>query len=364
MNEYKQYFVRLLAIINIVVGFGIVLSIASHNILPGNITWIQITGLIFPIMAIIALSLLVFFVIIKSKFRVISLLIVIISLTSFPRNFQLTFFNQSTPDNSDLKLVTYNVQRFGIDNNIEKSPAIRDSIISFLIKENADIYCIQEYHSADNNLYEPLKNIRDNLNSITYYYESYFNPRYNQLSGLAIFSCYQAINKGKLKFTGSRTFGIYIDIIVNHDTIRLYNIHLASIKLEPADLDFVTTTNPGKDNHSSTLEIYHKLANAYTLREKQINEIKKEIIASPYPVLLCGDFNDSPNSWAYSEVNSILNDAFKSKGNGIGRTYNGPIPLLRIDYIFTESTYYIKGFHRPMISWSDHFPISAIISKH
>lgn len=364
MNEYRQYFIRLLAIFNIAVGFVIGLSVASHNISPGSIAWIQITGLIFPIMAIIALCMFAFFAIIRSKFTIVSLLIVIVSLTCFPRNFQFTFLNKSTPNIDELKLVTYNVQRFGIDKNSEEAPSTRDSIINFLTKENADIYCIQEYHSAGDNLYGPLKKIRDNLHTITYYYESYFNPRYNQLSGLAIFSNYQAVNKGKLKFTGSRTFGIYIDIVINQDTVRLYNIHLASIKLEPADLDFVTTPNPGKDNHSSTLEIYHKLANAYKLREKQINAIKKEINSSPFPVLLCGDFNDSPNSWAYSEINAILNDAFKSKGTGLGITYNGPIPLLRIDYIFTESTYDIVGFHIPKISLSDHFPVSAIISKH
>ncbi len=363
MFGIKQYFSKIIAFLNVIVGIGIVLSVIAHNISPGKIAFLQITGLVFPSLAMLSLAFLLYFILTKRKFVVISLLIVLISLSSYPRNFQITIFNKSVPEKNDIKLLTYNVQRFGISNNNEGSQATRDTILNFLIKENAGIYCLQEYHSTSGSLYGPLKKIRDTLGAATYYYESYYNPRYNQLSGLAIFSDYKAIDKGKLKFQGSRTFGIYLDLLINSDTVRLFNIHLASIKLQPADLDYVTNTHPDKDNKSSSIEIYHKLADAYKLREKQINLIRKEINKSPYPVILCGDFNDSPNSWAYNNISSELNDAFREKGNGLSKTYNGPIPMLRIDYIFTDDFYKAKGYHRYRHHWSDHFPISSIITK-
>ena len=364
MSGLKQFINKLLAIANIALGIGIVLVTISHNISPGVAAWIQITGLLFPLMAILSVIFLIYFAYSKSKFVFLSLLIVVISFSRYQENFQITFNNQVKPEQEDeFKLLSYNVQRFGINNKNEGLLTTRDTILNFLTAEDADIYCIQEYNSTSSNLYEPLKKIRDNLGAATYYYESYYNPRYNQLSGLVIFSGFQAVNKGKLKFTGSRTFGIFMDIIMNNDTVRVFNIHLASIKLQPEDLDYVLTTNPKKVNQINSIEIYNKLANAYKLREKQVEQLSDEIEQSPYPVILCGDFNDNPNSWAYYQINSLLKDSYKKKGMGLSKTYNGPIPLLRIDYIFYDDNFKTIGYKRYRTYWSDHFPISAIISQ-
>lgn len=263
-----------------------------------------------------------------------------------------------------IKVLSYNVQQFGEQTKNQSSLATKSDIINFLLDQNADIVCLQEYHSANNQLYKPLKEIRDILSAKTYYYESYFNPKYNQLSGLVTFSKYKAINKGKLKFTGSRTFGIYTDVVIKNDTIRIFNIHLASIKLKPGDLDFVV--NPEADNSddlkSHTSDIYRKLIQAYLFREKQLKYLVNEIKSTKYEIILCGDFNDTPSSWIYKQLEQHLNDAFVKKGMGIGRTYAGPLPFLRIDYILTGTSFSIVGFTRHNLIKSDHFPISAIIT--
>lgn len=364
-NNNFSIFISLLFTVNIIVGVVLILSTFSASFSPSNNIWIQAFGLVYPVVFIIASIFLIYWIAVKNKLALISLIFVLVGFSNFFNNFQVTLVNSSDKKQDQTKVLTYNVQNFSERNKNIPALEIKSEILNFLIEQDADIVCVQEYHSTSGNLYKPLKKIRDTLDASTYYYESYFNPRNNQLSGLVIFSKYRAVNKGKLKFTGSRTFGIYTDVIIDNDTVRVFNIHLASIKLKPEDLDFVI--NPETENseelksHSS--EIYRKLLLAYELREKQLGYLLKKIKATNFDIILCGDFNDTPSSWAYGQLNNYLDDSFVEKGMGIGRTYAGPLPFLRIDYILATEGYRTFGFTRHDLKKSDHYPISAIIQK-
>ncbi len=308
---------------------------------------------------------LIYWIVTKSRLSAFSLVILLFGFNNFFNNFQLSLINSVDKQPDQIKVLSYNVQNFGEQKRSQSTIENKSEITNFLLNQNADIVCIQEYYSTNDQLYKPLKEIRDTLSANTYYYESYFNPKYNQLSGLVTFSKYKAVNKGKLKFTGSRTFGIYTDVLINNDTVRIFNIHLASIKLKPEDLDFVV--NPEAENSdnlkSHTSDIYQKLVQAYLLREKQLKYLVEEIKSTKYEIILCGDFNDTPSSWIYKQLQKYLTDTFVKKGMGIDRTYAGPLPFLRIDYILTGNSFNIVGFTRHNILKSDHFPISAIMSR-
>ncbi len=83
---------------------------------------------------------------------------------------------------------------------------------------------------------------------------------------------------------------------------------------------------------------------------------------SPHPVIVCGDFNDVPNSYAYTTIGKGLNNAFAEKGSGIGRTFAAISPTLRIDNIFADKKFEIKQFVRIKKRLVDHFPIIADVS--
>lgn len=349
--------------INIVAGIILILSTLAGSIPPSQNSWIQAFGLIYPMILIVNLIFLIYWIISKSKLAFFTLIIILIGYNNIFNNFQISLFNSSENEANQVELLSYNVQNFKERDRKTYNPATKHKIINFLIETDADIICLQEYHSTNTNLYEPLKEIRDTLGVETYYYESYFNPKYNQLSGLVIFSKYKAVNKGKLKFQGSRTFGIYTDIIINMDTVRIFNIHLASIKLIPEDIDFVV--NPEADNSeelkSHYSNIYNKLIQAYQLREKQLKILIEKIESTEHRIILCGDFNDTPSSWVYNQILNYLGDTFFEKGTGIDRTYAGPLPFLRIDYILTGDEISTCGFTRHNLKQSDHYPISAIV---
>ena len=154
-------------------------------------------------------------------------------------------------------------------------------------------------------------------------------------------------------------------MIIDYDTVRVFNIHLASIRLQESDIGFVLNPdfNDQKSFTNQSATIYAKLTDAFVLRELQMKNVISDINSCPYPIILCGDFNDTPSSYVYTSLNKHLTDTFIIKGNKLSRTYAGNIPFLRIDYIFTSKHFKVNYFERVKKNYSDHFPLISIISR-
>lgn len=355
----KNIFVSL----NFVLVVALVFSLLASKIPPSSNPLFSAFGLIYPILLITNGLFVLLWVVVRSKMFALSLVVILFGYSNLSQNIQFSFSKTDRIPTEAIHLITYNVQRFGLSISEEDSGKTRKEILQYLKDENPGIVCLQEYHGKGKTLYEPLQEMKEELGATAYYYESYFNPRYQQLTGLVLYSKYEAVNKGKLKFEGSRTFGIYTDLIINGDTIRVYNIHLASIQLMPADIDFVV--NPGQDKEARlhALKIYSKLSDAFQLREQQMDFLIDEMKASSYPIILAGDFNDTPSSFVYNKISELLEDTFVEKGSGIDRTYAGELPLLRIDFILKSKYFRTLSYKRYKFRYSDHFPISVKISQ-
>lgn len=344
---------------NLIAATALVMAILAAYIPPSKQAIFSIFALIYPFIVSINIVLIIIWIILGKNYWMLSALIILLNFHNFKNNFQLSFKKNHLSNDTVIKVVSYNIQLFATDEKGKDSAFVKENIIEFLREENADIICLQEYHAMDRNVYMPLIELKYSLLKDSYYYESYFSPRFDQLSGLVILSNYQAVNKGKLKFPGSRTFGIYTDLIIQKDTVRVYNIHLASIRLQASDIDFVTKPD-FKDQKlfkSRSMQIYSKLTEAFKLREEQLKTVLKEITTCRYPIILCGDFNDTPSSYVYTALNEHLTDCFIKKGNLLGSTYAGDIPYLRIDFIFTSKKHTVKYFERRKLKFSDHYPI-------
>ena len=106
-----------------------------------------------------------------------------------------------------------------------------------------------------------------------------------------------------------------------------------------------------------------KFRQAFVQRAGQVREIRQIIADSPYHVILCGDFNDTPASFTYKVLGHELHDAFVDSGRGIGRTYIGKLPSFRIDYIFHSETFDSYNFETMDFRYSDHLPIVCDLVK-
>jgi endonuclease/exonuclease/phosphatase family metal-dependent hydrolase len=356
----------ILLILNLLAAVALILATLAGKIPPSKHAVFSALALIYPILIFVNISFVILWIALNKKFWLLSILIILVDLNNLRNNFQLNFNNNKVLDDGLVKIISYNIQLFSTDEKGKDSAFVKDQIVKFLKKEDANIICLQEYHSMDRNVYKPLIQLKYSLLKNSYYYESYFTPRFDQLSGLVIFSDYIAINKGKLKFPGSRTFGIFTDLLIREDTVRVFNIHLASIRLQASDIDFVMKPDlkDQKRFKNRASQIYSKLSEAFKLREAQINTVVSMIKSSPYPIILSGDFNDTPSSYAYSRLCEHLTDNFTKKGKLLGSTYAGDIPYLRIDYIFSSKDFKVNYFERYKKKYSDHYPlISGITFK-
>jgi endonuclease/exonuclease/phosphatase family metal-dependent hydrolase len=148
------------------------------------------------------------------------------------------------------------------------------------------------------------------------------------------------------------------DIVVEKDTVRVFNVHLQSLRFSVLHKAYLE--NPGlntEEDKRTSLNILEKFKLAFQRRKLQADRIRIEIDKSPYPVLVCGDFNDVPNSYAYEIIGKHLQNAFVAKGAGLGRTYQSISPTLRIDHIFTDKQFSIRQFGRLVNKLSDHYAL-------
>ncbi|MBS1935054.1 MAG: endonuclease/exonuclease/phosphatase family protein, partial [Bacteroidetes bacterium] len=153
---------------------------------------------------------------------------------------------------------------------------------------------------------------------------------------------------------------IAADINVNGDTIRVFTTHLQSVLFRSKDFrDLETIKNVDDSVLQASKSIVKKLRHAYSLRSGQADLVRGQLDKSPYPSIICGDFNDVPNSYTYFHIRGNKQDAFIKKGLGIGRTYVNLSPTLRIDYILADPEFSVLQCKRFNLPYSDHHPVVA-----
>jgi endonuclease/exonuclease/phosphatase family metal-dependent hydrolase len=145
----------------------------------------------------------------------------------------------------------------------------------------------------------------------------------------------------------------------------VFNVHLETLRFSPDNREYLNdpSIESGNDIKESKT-ILSKFKKGYLKHHWQSDNVRNEIDKSKFPVIVCGDLNDLPNSYAYNTIGKGLNNVFKEKGSLIGNTYDGISPTLRIDNIFTDKRFSVEQFLRIKKSLSDHFPIIADIIFH
>jgi endonuclease/exonuclease/phosphatase family metal-dependent hydrolase len=187
----------------------------------------------------------------------------------------------------------------------------------------------------------------------------------NRFYGIGTFTRYPIIRKGQISYPGSSSFSIFTDVLIGNDTFRIYNNHLQSFRLKEMERSFLNeiTTSNDKETFNEVMNISQDLKTAFSLRARQANTLKNNINKSPYPVIVAGDFNDTPVSYTYHKIRQGLNDSFVNSGYGAGFTYRGNYPPNRIDYILYDNALINSYFEILRVKYSDHYPIIAYFRK-
>jgi len=167
---------------------------------------------------------------------------------------------------------------------------------------------------------------------------------------------------GEIWYKKSANMAIFTDVLIGSDTVRVFNVHLQSYQIDPRKYEIIDSpVIDEKKDLREIREIGGKLKRAFQIRAEQVREIQKVIDKTHYPIIICGDFNDTPVSYTYQQMRGNLNDAFVSSGSGFGRTYIGKLPSFRIDNIFHSDKYKSYNFHAYDFRASDHLPVSCLL---
>lgn len=286
----------------------------------------------------------------------------IIGLPLHTRYFALGGPKKAKPNKTTVSLMSYNVRLFDKYEWIgDEMFSPKDSILHLIKTEQPAILCLQEY-LVDNSDKPHIRT--ENLlaaNNYAYYYQRTVQEQRKLQFGLATFSTYPIVNKGNVfKGEAQDQFCIYTDIKVDNQIIRVYNMHLQSISFQKEDYQaFLSNEDSDFSRITRLKNMLRKIKAAYAPRVKQAKKILEHIAQSPYPVIACGDFNDTPLSYVYNLFNSKLDDVFRHVGFGTGRTYAGKLPAGRIDYIFTSEEFRPLSFIIHKKVFSDHFALST-----
>ncbi len=357
-----NFILRLLVVLNVLNSCALLFAYLATHVSPNSFIYFSYFGLAYPVWLLVALLFVLFWLFFRAKFALISIITLLIGFNHF-RHFFTFNFSSDAPQRT-VKLVSYNVRIFSLYDKANRVKN-RDEIFTFLQQQNAGIYCFQEYYHQENNTDFVTKEAMIPLLKTPHFHERYTHElSNNRYFGVATFSKYPIINKGDIPFENDpNNYCIYSDIKVNTDTFRVFNAHIGSIRFQANDYKFFNQKgqNDSYVNEAATQRILQRLKVGFEKRAVQAEKVAAYVKESPYPVILCGDLNDTPVSYCYRQFNRLLNDAFVQSGNGIGTTYIGEVPSNRIDYIFYSDQLKSANFTTHNLNCSDHRPISAEI---
>lgn len=310
-----------------------------------------LVSLAYPYILFINILFILFWLLGSSKKAILSLAVILLGYKHLQNYFQL--LPRETTEEG-IEFFSYNVKQFeGLDQQSSRKD-ISGKIFDFLETKNADIICIQEMsHLGSKNL----KNFKEKM-------ERTGLPRYvhaDRSGGPVTFSVFPIIHKGEVQFEGTGNMFIFTDIVTGDDTLRIFNCHLQSYRFTPQDISHLDSISfERQEKNLKEVRLFgSKLKQAFIKRANQVDQLRGQIDQSPYPVIVCGDFNDTPVSYTYQKVKGTLKDAFVQSGSGIGNTYIGRLPSFRIDYILHSDVYKAYNFTIGEVEYSDHYPVSC-----
>jgi endonuclease/exonuclease/phosphatase family metal-dependent hydrolase len=308
----------------------------------------------FPLLSVLTLFMPLFFVFnalfffywgVQFKKRMILSGLVLLMGITFINKFYKFSAKDFPESEKDFTVMSYNVRLLNVFKWIDRDD-VPSQIVSFINDKNPDIVCIQEYStSAD-------------IDLKVYPYKYILMAGDQIKTGQAIFSKFPIINEGNIVFPNSNNNVIFADIKKGKETIRVYNMHLQSIKISPD----VTEINDDINviNQSKSQKLFNRISKAFKQQQQQAELFKEHKKDCQYPLIICGDMNNSAFSYVYRNIKGKLRDSFEEAGKGFGATYKFRYYPARIDYIFADEKMKVKKFESfSNFENSDHYPIMA-----
>jgi endonuclease/exonuclease/phosphatase family metal-dependent hydrolase len=351
----RKILYKILLGVNAFFAFTLLMSYLAVHISPRDFALPAFFGLAYPYLLLINIILAIIWAMLLKFEALISVIVIAIGFTHFSNYIKL--IKPARDKTNTFKVLSYNVRLFNYFEN-KNNTGSEKKILEFLKAQTPDILCLQEFFASGDPAQEETA-IKTALGGKYYSHLKVLGRGKNRFYGIATFSRYPIIRKGEIIHPGSSSLSIYTDVLIRKDTFRIYNNHLQSFRLRSIERSFIEemTASDDKETLDEVKSLSVSLKKGFVMRALQAQVVKDHINRSPYPVIVAGDFNDTPVSYSYRKIRKGLNDSFVNSGYGAGFTYKGNYPPNRIDYILYDNALINSYFEIIKVKYSDHYPI-------
>lgn len=327
-----------------------VLAFLAGYIPPGRSSLVAFAGLGMPAILLLNFLIAVYWIFAKKRWVYLPLAAILLNTGYLLSIFQ---WSPSAPGQTrgkqEILLATYNVGRF---NTGQRNAQLW--VAGELRNKEADIVCFQEYYNDSRTNSDSLGRVL----GLPYRVVEYLPG--SATVGSAIFSRYPIVRSARIPFRVTHNDAIWADIRIGKQIIRVVSCHLQTTNFsrKRKKLDDPAFRNADFSQIDSTFrDISGELKKNFEIRARQAELVCRLIDTTAYPLIVCGDFNDTPSSFAYRRIKGRLKDAFRECGNGYGYTYRGIRRLLRIDYVLYSPDMRCLSYSSPDWTYSDHKPV-------
>ncbi len=345
---------------NIVAAFMLLVAYSASFVDPKTFWPISFFGLAYPLIFIINLAFIVYWLFRYPKFALLSVVCILAGykfIGSYIGFRETTAIEVPKSSQNFLRVLTYNVhnfKKFGSKND----EFTKDQILDIIRKEQPDVLCMQEFFSRHKGDYNFIKLIKEILGTEYYYFEPNTDNGYEAI-GMAIFSKFPITNRGIIHFENTQgNEALFADIKFKNKPVRIYNVHFQSINFKPEDYKYIKEIAKERDVQSSK-RIGSRLKRAFIKRSDQVKIVKAHSERCSSPFVIAGDFNDTPVSFTVNKLTKDLKNSFREKGSGLGITYNGEFPNFQIDYILVSKKIDVKNYLIIDKKLSDHYAVRS-----
>ncbi|MBN1388393.1 MAG: endonuclease/exonuclease/phosphatase family protein [Bacteroidales bacterium] len=350
----KKLLRKILFGLNIIAALALLIAYASVIINPEKIAFPAFFGLAYPYLLLVNIIFIIFWAVNFKREVFVSIIVIALGFNHF-NNF--IRFGKNETGEYDFSLMSYNIRLF---NHYDTQINSEKDIMNYLQSNNPDILCLQEFYlngpvsSIDRRFAEPVSKDYN-------VHKKFVRIKDDRYYGIITFSTFPVIARGDILHPNSASLSIYTDILIDTDTVRIYNNHLQSFKLRGMERSLLEEiyANDEDDTMKELRDLSFSLKQGFARRAYQARILKEHINSCSYPVIVCGDFNDTPISYTYHKIRKGLKDAFVESGSGAGFTYKGKYPSNRIDYILYDKKLISNGYTTDRVKHSDHYPITA-----
>ncbi len=355
-----------------VVVAGLSLSFATRYIQPSILFFPSLAGLGFWVWLLLGGILVVLYVLLLRKRSVLLLICLLLNYN----NIVACFRGKGAPEPpvrdwmapDRFKVLSYNVRLFDFygelsEQGVKGGQSIKKQLLDYVKDQDADFVCLQEYYESK----DPSFSVSPFLRSAGYRHATEPAANRNFHYGNVIYSKFPILREGSVSDL-SRFDVVFADLLIDRDTLRIYNIHLESNRFDQTDKAFVealTASGNEKNYLNGSRRLLGKMKRATLRRCEQIQKIllHAQQPDAPSRIMICGDMNDQPVSYAYGQVRRKgFSDAFVMAGSGFGQSYRGFYPSYRIDYMFLKGQLKPLYFDTRNAGYSDHRPLTAVFS--